>query len=160
MKVWSQVWYLKQPFVVPYNFAFRTLNLQRIEFELTATLIVPFTLTPIYRHGVVTLKRRSLWQSERRCWKFISSIICRECMALRSFETSVTIWQSAWRNVTENLNVGFEILKFCKSVHHHTTQINQTTRCKNFRSLLLDVYLQINMFLASSRPSSGAQQLQ
>jgi len=39
-------------------------------------------------------------------------------------------------------------------------QINQPTRCNNFSSLLLDVYLQLNMFRASSRPSSGAQQLQ
>jgi hypothetical protein len=31
---------------------------------------------------------------------------------------------------------------------------------KNFSSLLLDVYLQLNMFWASSHPSSGAQQLQ
>jgi len=45
-------------------------------------------------------------------------------------------------------------------MHHHTIQINQPTRCNNFSSLLLDVYLQLNMFWASSRPSSGAQQLQ
>jgi len=51
-------------------------------------------------------------------------------------------------------------LKVCKSVHHHTIQINQPTRRKNFSSLLLDVYVQLNMFRASSRPSSGAQQLQ
>ena len=49
--------------------------------------------------------------------------------------------------------------KFRKSVHHHTIQINQPTRCNNFSSLLLDVYLQLNMFRASSHPSSGAQQL-
>jgi len=45
-------------------------------------------------------------------------------------------------------------------VHHHTIQINQPTRCKNFSSLLLEVYVQLNMFRASSRPSSKAQQLQ
>jgi hypothetical protein len=39
-------------------------------------------------------------------------------------------------------------------------QINQPTKCNNFSSLLLDVYLQLNKFWASSRPSSGAQQLQ
>jgi len=50
--------------------------------------------------------------------------------------------------------------KVRKSVHHHTIQINQPTRCNNFSSLLLDVYLQLNMFRASSRPSSEAQQLQ
>jgi hypothetical protein len=50
--------------------------------------------------------------------------------------------------------------KVCKSVHHHTIPINQPTRCNNFSSLLLDVYVRLNMFRASSRPSSGAQQLQ
>jgi hypothetical protein len=39
-------------------------------------------------------------------------------------------------------------------------QINQPTKCNSFSSLLLDVYLQLNMFRASPRPSSGAQQLQ
>jgi len=39
-------------------------------------------------------------------------------------------------------------------------QINQPTRCNNFSSLLLDVYVQLTMFRASSRPSSGAQKLQ
>jgi len=50
--------------------------------------------------------------------------------------------------------------KVCKSVHHHKFQINQPTRCKNFSSLLLDVYVELNMFRASLRPLSGAQQLQ
>jgi len=41
-------------------------------------------------------------------------------------------------------------------------QINQPTRCYKFSSLLLDIYsyVQLNMFPASSRPSSGTQQLQ
>jgi hypothetical protein len=34
------------------------------------------------------------------------------------------------------------------------------TRCNNFYSILLDVHLQLNMFQASPRPSSGVQQLQ
>jgi hypothetical protein len=45
-------------------------------------------------------------------------------------------------------------------VHHHAIQINQPIRCNKFLSLLLDVYVQLNMFRAPSRPSSGAQQLQ
>jgi len=49
--------------------------------------------------------------------------------------------------------------KVCKSVHHHTIPIIQPNRYKNFSSLLLDVYVQLNMFRASSRPSPGAQQL-
>jgi hypothetical protein len=38
--------------------------------------------------------------------------------------------------------------------------INQLTRCNSFSSLVLDVYVQLNMFRGSSRPLSGAQQLQ
>ena len=44
----------------------------------------------------------------------------------------------------------------CKSVHHLTNQINQSTRCNSFTSLLLDVHMRLNMFWASPRPSSGA----
>jgi hypothetical protein len=42
---------------------------------------------------------------------------------------------------------------------HVVIQISQPTRCKNVSSFLLDVYVQLNMFWVSSRPSSGAQQL-
>jgi hypothetical protein len=35
-------------------------------------------------------------------------------------------------------------------------QINQPTKCSSFSSLLLDVYVQLNMFRAPLRPSSGA----
>ena len=50
--------------------------------------------------------------------------------------------------------------KVCMSVHLHTIPINQPTRCNNFPNLLLDVYILLNMFRASSRPSSGTLQLQ
>jgi hypothetical protein len=36
-------------------------------------------------------------------------------------------------------------------------QINKPTRCNNFSSLLLDIYVQLNMFRASSPPSSRAK---
>jgi hypothetical protein len=42
--------------------------------------------------------------------------------------------------------------KVCQSVHNHVIQINQPTKRNNFSSLLLDVYVQLNMFRASSRP--------
>jgi hypothetical protein len=48
------------------------------------------------------------------------------------------------------------ILDVRKSVPHHTIQIIQPTRCNSFTSLLLDVYVWLNMFRASLRPSSGA----
>jgi len=38
----------------------------------------------------------------------------------------------------------------------HRFQINQTTRCNSFTSLLLDVYVRLNMFRALPCPSSGA----
>ena len=41
--------------------------------------------------------------------------------------------------------------------HSISIQINQPTRCNNFSSLLLDVYVQLNMFRASSRPSSASR---
>jgi hypothetical protein len=53
----------------------------------------------------------------------------------------------------------YQKFKVCKSVHHQTIQINQPPRCNNFSSLLLDVYVQLNMFRASPRPTSGAQQI-
>ena len=43
-----------------------------------------------------------------------------------------------------------------KSVHHQTIQINQPTECNSFTSLLLDVYVWLNMFRAPLRPSSAA----
>ena len=54
----------------------------------------------------------------------------------------------------------FKICKSVKFVHRRTFQINQPNGCNSFSSLFLDVYVQLNMFRASSRPSSGAQQLQ
>jgi hypothetical protein len=42
-----------------------------------------------------------------------------------------------------------------KSMHHHMIQINQPTRCSSFISLLLDVYVWLNMFRAPLCPSSG-----
>jgi hypothetical protein len=43
-----------------------------------------------------------------------------------------------------------------RSVHHHTIQINQPTRCNSFTSLLRDVYVWLNTFWAPPHPSSGA----
>jgi len=43
-----------------------------------------------------------------------------------------------------------------KSVRHHTIQINQPTRCNSFTSLLVDVYVWLNMFRPFLRLSSAA----
>ena len=52
--------------------------------------------------------------------------------------------------------MNFKTFDVCKSMHHHTFQINQPTRCNNFTSLLLDVYVWLKIFRAPLRPSSGA----
>jgi hypothetical protein len=61
------------------------------------------------------------------------------------------------------IRVYFNIWLHNYSKDSHTQQFLTTsntckspTRRKNFSSSLLDTYLQINMFRASSRPSSGA----
>jgi hypothetical protein len=47
-----------------------------------------------------------------------------------------------------------------ESLHQHTIQINHQLDATVFPVLLLDIYLQLNIFRAFSRPSSGAQQMQ
>jgi hypothetical protein len=47
----------------------------------------------------------------------------------------------------------FDVHKF---MHHHTIQINQPTRWNRFTSLLLDVYVWLNMFQVLLRPLSEA----
>jgi hypothetical protein len=54
----------------------------------------------------------------------------------------------------------FKEFKVCEYVHHHTIQINHQLDAPICPVLLLDIYLQLIMFRASSRLSSGAQQLQ
>ena len=55
-----------------------------------------------------------------------------------------------------NVNKLFRKFKVCKSVHHHKIQINQPTRCNNFSSLLLDVYVQLKCF---GSPNAHHQEL-
>jgi hypothetical protein len=43
-----------------------------------------------------------------------------------------------------------------KSVHRYTIQINQQKRCNSFTSLLLEVYVWLNVFRAPLRPLSEA----
>jgi hypothetical protein len=80
--------------------------------------------------------------------------------------TEHSVMDNNFKNIPKSFRIGqlwnmWECkFKVCKSVHHHIIQINQPTRRNNFSRLLIDVYLQLNMFWASSRPSSGAQQLQ
>jgi hypothetical protein len=48
-------------------------------------------------------------------------------------------------------------LKVCKSVHHRTIKISHQPDAKNFSVYYPEFCLQLNMFLAFFRPSSGAQ---
>jgi hypothetical protein len=59
---------------------------------------------------------------------------------------------------TQNMFVKFKVFMVVK-IHIVAIQINQPPRCYSLSSLLLDVYVRLNMFRASSHPSSGAQQL-
>jgi hypothetical protein len=61
---------------------------------------------------------------------------------------------------TAKLNTGRDKKLYTFFYFVRTIQINQPTRCNNFSRLLFDVYVQLNMFRASSLPSSGAQQMQ
>jgi len=56
----------------------------------------------------------------------------------------------------QNIRQLFCEFDVCKSVHHRTIQMNQPTRCNSFTSLLLDVYVWLNMLRALPRPSPGA----
>ena len=64
----------------------------------------------------------------------------------------------SWRELVIIIYIFWALLrsidkfKVCKSVHYHTIQINQQTRCNNLSSVLLDVYVQLDMFRASLRP--------
>jgi hypothetical protein len=57
------------------------------------------------------------------------------------------------------INKIFTNFKFFKAVHHHTIQINQKLDATISSFYYPEVYLQLNIFRASSHPSSGAQQL-
>ena len=47
-------------------------------------------------------------------------------------------------------------IDFGRSMHRHTIQTNQPTRCSSLKSLPIDVYVSLNIFRAPPRPSSGA----
>ena len=61
----------------------------------------------------------------------------------KEFSYICLIHSDALVSTHTNEEIPFEV---CKSVHHHTIQIIQPTRCNSFTSLLLDVYVWLNMF--------------
>jgi hypothetical protein len=112
------------------------------------------------------------------CWP-IASIYCQDYECVKHYyPVSPCIFM-----VLNHRNNFILVLssKICQEFHHaadalpvslptHTriravqqrnhTQINQPTRCINLSDLLLVVQIQLNMFRASSCPSSGAYKLQ
>ena len=77
-----------------------------------------------------------------------------------------SLWFHRWR-----VAVGALLVVVCQTTTNNQThlytrtrsnepnkriKINQPTRCNSFTSLLLDVYVWLNMFRAPLRPSSGA----
>jgi len=68
----------------------------------------------------------------------------------------ITNWNLEGYPRNDPLTYVIDLFDVRKSVHHHTLQIIQPKRCNSFSSLLLDVYVCLNMFRASPRPSSGA----
>ena len=59
---------------------------------------------------------------------------------------------SSIQNILPLSTYNSERFEVRKSVHHHTIQTIQPTRCNTFTNLLPDVYVWLNMFWASPRP--------
>jgi len=84
-------------------------------------------------------------------------------MECRNVATNYMTHSSTWEakrflslssNVQHFTGNGGSLLLYPKSIL--SFQIIQPTRCNSFTSLLLDVYVWLNMFRASPSPSSGA----
>jgi hypothetical protein len=104
-----------------------------------------------------------LFKTSETCGVFLTSVLCAQWCYFNNVTSGVSLKKESITNFRFFFNIRNALMEFeklMKSVHHHTIQINQPTRCNDFSSLLLGVYLQLNMFRSSSRPLSGAQQLQ
>jgi len=91
--------------------------------------------------------KQCLWESWEWLWEWKDSVYC----------FTGNCWIVFWciLPVCEH-----NMVPYLWNENKSKFQINQPTRCDNFSSLLLDVYMRLNMFRAPLRPSSGAQQLQ
>ena len=117
-------------------------------------------LSDVKIFDIVTL----LWLSKSICFwhsEFqFTNVQTHHVPFRRRCSTHMTVPNHFWARKQSCEKLLFIFFKVSKSVHHHSTiQINQPTRCNNFSVYYPDVYLQLNMFRAFSRPSSGAQWL-
>jgi hypothetical protein len=82
-------------------------------------------------------------------------VVRREKYSIFGREFNICSGNEETRDHLEYVEIdGRTILKL---ILEKDTSNKSPTRCKNFSSLLLDIYLQLNMFWESSCPSSGAQ---
>jgi hypothetical protein len=151
--------------VIKYLIKFFYTSQIKIEFVFIKNLTLLFQLKFYYAsyEQVFLCRRIKLWASLKDTAYYASDYSC----LFWPYEWTDCLYQSQANCFLPKMcflqvKQVYFLFKFkvCKSVHHHTIQINHPTWCNNFPSLLLDVYVRINMFRASSRPSSGAQQLQ
>jgi hypothetical protein len=72
-------------------------------------------------------------------YDIVNVFICEQPDAWETrFITNQSTW---WHPPDDNSLNRLREFKVFKSLHHHTIQINQATRCNNFSSLLVDVYV-------------------
>jgi fucose 4-O-acetylase-like acetyltransferase len=90
-------------------------------------------------------------------WKIIISSIIFEGLKYISGTSKTTLQITIFWHVTPRYPVDYSLNNHCcENFKFHSIQIIQQTRCNSFTSLLLDIYVWLNMFQASPRPSSGA----
>jgi hypothetical protein len=79
------------------------------------------------------------------------------CSCLLQLFFKIISLKMEWKEISILLQSENRISDFTKNTSICLLiQINQPTRCKSFTSLLLDVYMWLNMFRPPPRPSSGA----
>ena len=105
-------------------------------------------------------------------WKWIllwlltvNCLLGMKTMSLGKYNKSFVVWVKAFAYIMKTVAVGppvpySQVYNFVSRNGSwlsllNSIQINQATRCNSFTSLLLDVYVWLNMFRASPRPSSG-----
>ena len=101
--------------------------------------------------GIPSLPCISAWCAKRQFYLYLHFII--RCGEMCQFITNML---QKWMWYSKCFTTLLMVFDVPKSVHHHKTQIIQPTRCNSFTSLLLDVYVWLDMFRAPFRPSSGA----